>query len=931
MSILEGVGLQFEESMSGYIGKGATDPRQGAAIGRRDGTTIRFDVQIVIDDLNRFIKDRNHQAKLHGEVTCEPLVDTSPIRDGLFNLFSRDPKTRMQQMVYTFRFATADGVTYFLHGHKEIYDDRGEIDLVKDITRLFVTVYREEDDQARIYGAGELYFKLLDAPSLVASMKVIGEASFWQKAAAYAAFISFAYGALRDEYLKELRLFYDTQYENLVLSGFVQGPHGQRPFFLVSGEHDKGFPWGDGETFWDVLLAVGDGDGGYQRYCITDRYLEGLDLDVERGTYRYRGPLFALEDGYKASLSQMQSGAAHLVKCEADFEIDFEAQPYEPVPFPFPVLRPFPVLGWLARRPWTPLAKRLREVLPSENPLGMHITPHTVVVRSGRLSIKRPGGNGDAATTSEELRIDDTDQTFGEAERSTFRNIKEPTLLYGYICAVRLVSRAVRVQIHTSTLRDEREHWAKDRLDAFLGAIVSRIASAEMLMEGGRLNPKQLGRQGEEAASGNLFVKLGDPVIEVNNDHFPTAVFQRRIVRVCDPSGEECLALEEDMTLMRREAINSEKQVIVASIKNDQDKFAALDEVLEQTKFYELVQERLAATGKAKADFSIVIKPNFMFAYNKRDRSTFTDPELVGHLVKGLRAEGYEKIAVVEAQNTYGEYFDKRSVREVAQYLGFDGVAGYEVIDMTEDALANALGQCLGPHLGFHLVSRVWRDADFRISFAKNKTHAYAYYTLTLKNIFGALPLANKFKEYHCKRDIYHTTIEYLTRFKVHFGLVDAYLSADGPFGIFADTRPNQTHTIIGGGDLVAVDWVAATKMGIDPMISQYMRLAVKTFGKPEILLVGDESQYKPWLNVPVALTLFTHKGLDANYHFGNLFYTAAAQMDKTYFRHKSTALHIRMLRKLTVRLRRIFFVRTGEKPSLENRIVSWVLYRLGY
>ncbi len=25
----------------------------------------------------------------------------------------------------------------------------------------------------------------------------------------------------------------------------------------------------------------------------------------------------------------------------------------------------------------------------------------------------------------------------------------------------------------------------------------------------------------------------------------------------------------------------------------------------------------------------IVIKPNFMFAYNKRDRSTFTDPEVV--------------------------------------------------------------------------------------------------------------------------------------------------------------------------------------------------------------------------------------------------------------------------------------------------------------
>jgi uncharacterized protein (DUF362 family) len=317
-----------------------------------------------------------------------------------------------------------------------------------------------------------------------------------------------------------------------------------------------------------------------------------------------------------------------------------------------------------------------------------------------------------------------------------------------------------------------------------------------------------------------------------------------------------------------------------------------------------------------------------MFAYNKRDRTTFTDPELVGHLVKRLRAAGFEKISVVEAQSTYGEYFDKRSVLEMADYLGFDGEAGYEVVDMTKDALDK---EHLGPHLGYHPVSRSWKNADFRISFAKNKTHAYSYYTLTLKNIYGALPLANKFKEYHCDRDIYHTTVEYLAAFPVHFGLVDATVSADGPFGIFADTRPNQTHTIIGGADLVAVDWVAATKMGIDPMISQYVRLAVEAFGKPEIHFVGDGTPYRPWLNVPVVLTLFSHKGVDADYHFGNLFYMVSAQMDETHFTHKSKALHIRLLRKLTLPLRRTLFLRTNEDPSLGNRIASWILHRLGY
>jgi uncharacterized protein (DUF362 family) len=181
------------------------------------------------------------------------------------------------------------------------------------------------------------------------------------------------------------------------------------------------------------------------------------------------------------------------------------------------------------------------------------------------------------------------------------------------------------------------------------------------------------------------------------------------------------------MSRMRLESIDSDKKVTVASIK-DENKFDALDKALEETGFDKIVEGSLAASNKAQADFSIVIKPNFMFAYDKKDETTYTDPELVEHLVTRLRLAGFENIAVVEAQSTYGEYFDQRSVREMAEYLGFDEKVGYRVVDMTEDAQEH---QHLGSHLGNHPVSTVWRDADFRISFAKNKTHAYAYYTLT--------------------------------------------------------------------------------------------------------------------------------------------------------------------------------------------------------
>ena len=904
MGLLDGLVLEFKEQMSGFV---------AISEQKRTDSPIRFDAEIRIDDLGRFLRLPDHTAALGGTVTFPALGGTFPMRDGRFNLFSIDPSTGVRQMVYQFRFTAADGQTYFLDGHKEIQDDRGRLDAVADMTRLFTKVHRGEDAGAPVYATGELRFNLLDAPAMALSMEVRGAKSWYQKVAALAAFSSFAFGALRDEYLRDIRLCYDTQYENLVLAGTLRGEDGvEAPFFLVSGTHDRGFPWGDTELFWDVLLAVGDGRGGYRRYAITDRILEGLELDITTGSYRYRGPIFRLAEGYSTAFSEMRAKTPQLTACQADFHINFQARAFDTLSFPFPLVDD------LVRKMSSSLVKALREALPGKHALGINITPHAVNVSSGELRIDSPQGGSWAIVP---------ERSSGECERGTMRNVKEPTMLYSYLCAVSPARRAARVQIITRTLRDEREQWVKDRLDAFIGTVVSRTASAEVLLEGGRLTVKPLPPAGKPKERAAPLRKLNEPVIEVNNDHYPTAVFQRRIVEVEDVAGQRCLALEEDMCTMRLEPIKSDREVTVAAIRDD-DKFRALDRVLDETGFDGLAEARLAESGKPRKEMLIAIKPNFMFAYDKRDHTTYTDPELVHRLVRRLRDRGFETIRVVEAQSTYGEYFDKRGVREVADYLGYDGSAGYQVADMTLDATEQ---RNFGPHLGLHPVSSTWRDADLRISFAKNKTHAYSFYTLTLKNIYGALPLANKFKEYHCNRDIYHTTMEYLTAFPVHYGLVDAHVSADGPFGIFADPGPNLTKTVIGGGDLVAVDWVAATKMGLDPMISKYMKLAVDLFGKPRIRLVGDAGLYRPWLNVPVALTLFTHKGLDAEHFFGNLFYSACAQMDEGHFQHKSNAWHIRLLRHLTVEMRRTFFLRTGENPSLGNRLASWVFYRLGF
>jgi uncharacterized protein (DUF362 family) len=214
----------------------------------------------------------------------------------------------------------------------------------------------------------------------------------------------------------------------------------------------------------------------------------------------------------------------------------------------------------------------------------------------------------------------------------------------------------------------------------------------------------------------------------------------------------------------------------VVALKGD-DKMKLLDEVLEKTGFFGILEKHFDKSGKSREDFSVVIKPNFMYLHHKKDISTYTDPELVEALVNKIAGKGFPNITLVEAQSTLGNYYKNREVVKVAEYVGYSTKKNYRIVDLTEEMVPYDYGGKLGKHF----VGPTWRDADFRFSFAKNKTHVFCHYTLTLKNIYGTLPMQNKLKEYHTKREYDWPTIESLKHFPVHFGLIDGIYSADGP------------------------------------------------------------------------------------------------------------------------------------------------------
>lgn len=283
-------------------------------------------------------------------------------------------------------------------------------------------------------------------------------------------------------------------------------------------------------------------------------------------------------------------------------------------------------------------------------------------------------------------------------------------------------------------------------------------------------------------------------------------------------------------------------------------KIAIFEEIIEQSCFFDDIEECFLNSGKEKKAFKIAIKPNFMVFLTKNDPSNYTDSELVEYLVKGLLNRGFMDINIVESQNVLGQWYFNRDVATVAGYCGYSG-NGYRIVDLTLDAVPYNFGGKLGDHF----VGSTWKEADYRISFAKNKTHPANKYTLAVKNIFGVTTCANKYYEYHKLIGWEAATIEMLNAFPVHFGFIDAFISADGAFGFRGEKNFKDTKTILAAKDIISLDWAGARKMGLDPLESILMQQITDLRGKPEYELVGPDEQYADWNNTPFLLDTFDH------------------------------------------------------------------------
>ena len=920
-------GIRFKEDMDGYVGENIKDFRDGEDYGKRYKNTVKIEGEIEVDSVDEFIQVSSHEAEFRGKFYCESLGGKASmvIENGRFNLFSIDSDTGHRNMKYSFNFNTPGGKQYYFYGCKDIFNDK-VCDLIEDMTTLFTRIYEGKDSSGKLYGSGIMYFRIKDITSIVNMIKsseVIGTDDLLEKINTIGKFLGFFIGETWKTYAPGPRFFYKTNYENLVLSGKLRenGENKTREFFFFSGEHNKGFPWGDEETMSDVALLISDGNGDYIRFGITKRSLQGfLNVDLKGNKYTYIGELYQINEGHSLSFSEINSYKAggNIEKVTAEINLELDAQAQERVDVTFKLIEDFEKI----------IPDKFKDMV-TEILLGYFAEPYKVKVTKGSIKI--------TSSTGETVYSTDQKGTFGEGELGKINNLKEPTMWYNYLCGIDPKAQTLYLKMDYGTLRDEREWYIKDLFDKKLGEIFKRDIKKNLILK----------KTFEKNPSVPAVVK--DNLLTLVNDHYPTAVFLRRIVEIKN-NGKTFYGLEEHIDAINMAPINSDKETTVAvftykdadkryvkppkigdekgrkvyekkvlNIYNDKEKFDVLDKVIAGSAFFEVLEKALAKSNKGKEDFSIIIKPNFMFVYSTSDKTTYTDPTLVEHLVQRIYEKGYRNIKIAEARSTLSVFFEGRDVKNVASYVGFKEGGKYQIIDLSEDLE----DYDYGGKLGKHFVNKDWKSADFRVSFAKNKTHSYALYTLAIKNIYGALPMEFKFKAYHCDiGDIYKSTMDYIKHFPIHFGFVDGVTGADGPFGIFADPYPQLTMTIIGGEDIVAVDWVGASKMGIEPMISVYMQEAVKIFGKPRIRLTGNGELYKFWANTPRIASWASHNILDY-YTFGYPVYYLLSESDPRFPAKPATSEILTMFRPKLKFMREIFFKEPGQLPSVFHQALN--------
>ena len=201
---VSGTGVQFTETMKGYIGLGeSVDYEKGFEIGKLENNTFEFTLTIQTDDIDAFVADASHAGKMIGNMIA-PSISQEPLSayNGVFNLFVQDEgDEKKKRMNYSAQLISPTGQEYYFDGFKEIKNDI-VVDAWKDTTTLFITLYKGTSTDGIILGKGKLVIKVTDLLKQLRTVKALHPTSKEEGRRAIGTFGKFFAGNVFETYFK---------------------------------------------------------------------------------------------------------------------------------------------------------------------------------------------------------------------------------------------------------------------------------------------------------------------------------------------------------------------------------------------------------------------------------------------------------------------------------------------------------------------------------------------------------------------------------------------------------------------------------------------------------------------------------------------------------------------------------------------------------
>ena len=217
-----------------------------------------------------------------------------------------------------------------------------------------------------------------------------------------------------------------------------------------------------------------------------------------------------------------------------------------------------------------------------------------------------------------------------------------------------------------------------------------------------------------------------------------------------------------------------------------------------------------------KAGDKILLKVNACWPVSP-ESGIANDPRVVAALVRYLKKNTKAKSITLAERSSIGsdsfEALKKTGIYKVAIEEGVDKIIPLETDLRVKVRIPGAKIVTGEIHLPQCVI-----QADKIIYLAKLKTHKISGVTLAMKLTQGILPWSEIF-QFH-RRDIEQKIIDLLRMVKPDLSIIDGLwaMQGQGPGSPYKEDLIKNFNTIIAGIDPVAVDSIASSIMGFDPM-----------------------------------------------------------------------------------------------------------------